>query len=44
MSKNVQNVASINAKTAQIKKWLWPSARHFKEVTVTLSQVTVTLK
>ena len=25
-------------------KWLWPSARHFKEVTVTLSKVTVTLK
>ena len=25
-------------------QWLWPSARHFKEVTVTLSQVTVTLK
>ena len=26
------------------KNWLWPSASHFKEVTVTLSQVTVTLK
>ena len=25
-------------------QWLWPSARHFKEVTVTLSKVTVTLK
>ena len=28
----------------KVRLWLWPSARHFKEVTVTLSQVTVTLK
>ena len=28
----------------RLVQWLWPSARHFKEVTVTLSKVTVTLK
>ena len=34
----------LSNKNTKKQHWLWPSARHFKEVTVTLSKVTVTLK